>query len=668
MGTTKQTSTVPASAVAGRPCGETVSEPCKITDILASIGEVPYEWDVGSDALTWGANAPQVLEVSAAAIATGCAFDRFMCAGNTQSRRDAVMRSGQTDAGAGVSYQVQYTIRAAGEGTPLWIEDTGRWFAGADGRPARAHGMVRVINERRAREEQLSYLSRFDELTGEMNRRQLTEVLASTLQDAIRSRTSFAMLVVSIDDLARINEAYGFAVGDQVIAAVVVRLRVGMRGSDSLGRLSGNKFGLILRECGPDDLAVAAERLLAAVRDEVIHTGTGSVAVTASIGGIVAPRDAETVHELLSRVHEALNAGKLRRRGSLEVFRPNAARETMRRENMRASDAIIAALNERRIIPAFEPVADAVSRRPAFYECLMRIGRPDGTLIGAHDVMPIAERLGLVRLIDYRMLELVIAELDEVPELRLSVNVSPASTIDGTWWDALAALLAGEPGLAPRVTVEITETAAIQHLDDTRAFVARVKDLGLPRRHRRFRRRLYFVPQHAPARGRSRQDRRRLCEKPATVARRPGVRAHADRPRPATRPEDRGGMGAGRSLRRPPDGMGLQLSPGRADRLGDHRTSLGRNGDWRPRGLDCAGDVKTISEIAGADYAFRNPVNPTPSSRPPSIRRPSIRCFLKIRKLGSFGCSQRQSGKGRAISWRKILPLRTACRKLANRR
>jgi EAL domain-containing protein (putative c-di-GMP-specific phosphodiesterase class I) len=108
----------------------------------------------------------------------------------------------------------------------------------------------------------------------------------------------------------------------------------------------------------------------------------------------------------------------------------------------------------------------------------MRIGRPDGTLIGARDVMPIAERLGLVRLIDHRMLELVIAELDEVPELRLSVNVSPASTIDGSWWNALTASLASKPGLAPRVTVEITETAAIQHLDDICAFVARVKDLG----------------------------------------------------------------------------------------------------------------------------------------------------------------------------------------------
>jgi diguanylate cyclase (GGDEF)-like protein len=495
VGTTEQMSIAPAHTVppahATPPAqivpmpvrpesnGNAAPEPCKVTDILASIGEVPYEWNIASDALTWGANAWHVLKITdAAAIATNSAFAGLMCTGNIQSRRDAVLRSEQRDAGAGVPYQVQYSIHAAGETTPMWVEDTGRWFAGPDGQPVRAHGMVRVINERRAREERLSYLSRFDDLTGEMNRRQFTDVLADTLQDAIRFRTSFTMLVVSIDDLARINEAYGFAVGDDVISAVVLRLRASMRGTDGLGRLSGNKFGLILRECGADDLVLAAERLLLAVRDEVIHTRTGPVAVTASIGGIVAPRHAHTVHELLSRVHEALNAGKLRRRGTLEVFRPNVEREAMRRENMRASDAIIGALNERRIIPAFEPVVEAVSRRPAFHECLMRIGRPDGTLIAATDIMPIAERLGLVRLIDHRMLEIVIAELDEVPGLRLSVNVSPASTIDGTWWNALAASLAGKPGLAPRVTIELTESAAIQNLDETRAFVARVKDIG----------------------------------------------------------------------------------------------------------------------------------------------------------------------------------------------
>ena len=399
----------------------------------------------------------------------------FLCDGDAQSRRrDVVLRSDERDGGEGVLYRIRHSVPADGETKPVCIEDVGRWFAGPDGRPVRAHGVMRVIDERLVGEN----APRPDDLTGRMNRPAVHAVLDDVLHDANRLRTSFAMLVVSIDDLARINEAYGFAVGDEVISAVVQRLRANLRGGDHLGRLAGNKFGLILRNCAPHELRLAGERLLVAVRDQVILTRTGPVAVTVSMGGIMAPRHAETVHELLTRAHEALSAGKLRRRGSLEVFRPNAEREAMRRENMRASDAIVGALNERRIVPAFEPVVDALSRRVAFHEGLMRIGRPDGTVIAASDVMPIAERLGLVRLIDHRMLELVIAELVAAPELRLSVNVSPASIIDGTWWNALAAALAAHPGLAPRLIIELTESAAIQNLDETRSFVARARDAG----------------------------------------------------------------------------------------------------------------------------------------------------------------------------------------------
>jgi diguanylate cyclase (GGDEF)-like protein len=447
----------------------------RIADILASIGEVPYEWDIRNNFLAIGRDRGPVRENAgrAAAPPTPAARGLF-CDSHALSRRDVVLRSGERDGGDGVPYRIRHSVPADGATKPVFIEDVGRWFAGSDGKPARAHGIMRVVDERHAGDNS----RRLDDLTGEMKRRAFIDLLADTLHDANRLRTSFAMLVVSVDDLARINEAYGFAVGDEVISAVAQRLRANLRGGDHLGRLAGNKFALILRNCAPHDLRLAGERLLVAVRDEVILTGTGPVAATVSMGGIMAPRHAATVHELITRAHEALSAGKLRRRGSLEIFRPNAEREAMRRENMRASDAIVSALNERRIIPAFEPVVEAGSRRGAFHEGLMRIGRPDGTNIAASDVMPIAERLGLVRLIDHRMLELVIAELVAAPELELSVNVSPASIIDGTWWNALAAALASHPGLAPRLIIELTESAAIQNLDETRSFVARARDAG----------------------------------------------------------------------------------------------------------------------------------------------------------------------------------------------
>ena len=191
-------------------------------------------------------------------------------------------------------------------------------------------------------------------------------MLEDTLEEALRFRSSCGFLLVAIDNLARINESYGFDIADQVIGAVAKRLRSRMRGKDTLGRFSGNKFGLVLRDCTPDDMAIAAERLLAGIRDEMVPTSAGPIAVTVTIGGVTAPRHARSVAEVLARAQESLDAAKARRRGSFQAYRPNIEREALRRENIRATDEIVAALNERRIFLAYETVVGArIAGRPS---------------------------------------------------------------------------------------------------------------------------------------------------------------------------------------------------------------------------------------------------------------------------------------------------------------
>jgi diguanylate cyclase (GGDEF)-like protein len=461
-----------------RRLGADAAQHLDLAAIFNAAGEVPYEWRLDSDALLWGGNAVEVLKARGPeALATGRAFAQLLHPENEQTRFDVVARKGQRDQGHGVRYQAHYSVRAA-DGSPLWVEDTGCWFAGPDGAPFRALGVVRIINERHQREQELDYLSKFDALTGEINRGQLIKMLETTLEEAVRFRGSCGFLLVAIDELARINDAYGFDVADQVIAATAKRLRVRMRGGDCLGRYSGNKFGIILKNCTPEDLKNAADRLVAGAREEVVPTSSGPVAVTVTIGGLTAPRYARSVSEILARVQETLDSVKGRRRSAFLAYRPNLERDAVRRENVRAADEIVAALNERRILLTYEPVVDANTREPAFYECLMRVQRPDGSLAAAQEVIPIAERLGLVRLLDHRVAELVVKELIAAPGLRASLNVSPASTTDSEWWTDLAAMLRSHAGVAERLIVEITETAAIHEIDDTRSLVARVKDLG----------------------------------------------------------------------------------------------------------------------------------------------------------------------------------------------
>jgi diguanylate cyclase (GGDEF)-like protein len=447
-------------------------------EILRSVGEAAYEWRLDTDVLTWSDNTGDVLGITdAGQIASGRAYAARVKAAEGQSRFDAVTQAGRRDDGAGIAYQVQYAFKRDHTAGEVWLEDTGRWFASPDGKPMRAHGVVRAIDERHERERKLIALANFDPLTGELNRAQFTEVLRATLDEALRFRSSCGVMLIAIDHLARLNEAYGFDVAENVIAEVAKRIRAHLRGKDHLGRFSGNKFGVILTSCTTDELAVAANRLLSAVRDEPIATAAGPVAATVTIGGVAVPRHARSMPDIFTRTLDALHAARARRRGSFVAYRPNVERDNRRRESVRATDEIISALNERRIALAFEPVAEAASRKLAFYECLMRIHRADG-IAHANEIVPVAERIGLIRMLDYRVLELVVSELSATLALQASVNVSAASTVDPAWCVGLSALLRANKSAAERLIIEITETAAIQNVDDARGFVTRVKDFG----------------------------------------------------------------------------------------------------------------------------------------------------------------------------------------------
>jgi len=446
--------------------------------ILASLGQAAFIWDLTSDTISWSDHVEEVFpDIPPAQLATGAELSKLI-EPERSIRSDALTHSPPIHGEEGVPYRIEYGVRTSVSAAVLWIEETGCWFAGPDGRPARAQGVVRINNERHAREEQLLRLSRHDPLTGEFNRTHLIAALAEAIEEAQRYRSTSAFLLIAIDHLARINDAFGFDVAEGVISEIAKRIRARLRGGDVLGRFSGNKFGLILKNCTVEDMTIAADRFLAAVRDEVVPTKSGPVAVTVSIGAVSLPRHARDADEAINRAHESLDSVKRRRAGSFAAWRPNAARDAQRRVNIRVTDQIVTALNERRLVLAFEPVMAARARETAFYECLIRMEQDDGRVLLAPDIVPVAERLGLIRLVDHRVLELVVAELAGSPDVTLSLNISPDTTMDPDWWSSIESIMSAQPGVAERLIVEITETVAIQDIDDVRGFVARLKNFG----------------------------------------------------------------------------------------------------------------------------------------------------------------------------------------------
>lgn len=448
-------------------------------EILARLGQAAFVWDIGSDTMTWTDQVGCVFaDIPAAILARGADLASLI-EPQRDIRSEALHRAlSQTPPAFRGTYRIEYGVRASTTAAVLWIEESGYCEAGADGKPARVEGIMRIDNERHARDQQLLTLSQRDPVTGELNRAHLMGSLAEAIEEAARFRTSFAFMLIGIDHLARINDSFGFDVADEVIAAIAQRIRTRLRGGDVMGRFSGNKFGLILKNCTVEDANTAAERFLQGIRDDVIPTRSGPVSVTATIGAVSVPRYARDVNEAVNRAQETLDGAKRRRRGSFAMWRPNVERDAQRRVNIRVTDEIVTALNERRIVMAFEPVVNAGTRDPAFYEALVRMRQNDGELLLAPDIVPVAEKLGLIRLVDHRVLELVVAELAAAPNVQLSLNISPDTTMDPDWWTSIESMMRANPGVAERLIVEITETVAIQDLDDVRGFVTRLKNLG----------------------------------------------------------------------------------------------------------------------------------------------------------------------------------------------
>jgi len=450
----------------------------QVSTILASLGQAAFVWDIATDAIAWSDDLAEVFpDIPAASLQSGAEFAKLI-EPDRAVRSNALSQSPPLRQGEGARYRIEYGMRTSTSNPVRWIEEAGAWFAGADGRPARVQGIVRVNNESHARDEQLLKLSRHDPLTGELNRTHLVAALAEAVEEAVRFRASCVFMLIGIDHLARINDAFGFDVADAVISEVARRIRSRMRGGDVLGRFSGNKFGLILKNCSVEDMNAAAERFLAGIRDDVVPTQSGPVLVTVSIGAVSLPRYARSADEAINRAHETLDMAKRRRAGSFSLWRPNVERDAQRRVNIRVTDKIVTALNERRIVMAFEPVVQALSREVAFYECLVRMEQHDGQVLLTPDIVPVAEKLGLIRLVDHRVLELAVGELTEQPGVQLSLNISPDTTMDPDWWASIESLLRAHPGVAERLIVEITETVAIRDIDDVRGFVTRLKNFG----------------------------------------------------------------------------------------------------------------------------------------------------------------------------------------------
>jgi diguanylate cyclase (GGDEF)-like protein len=469
--------------VEGHRPGEGIRPPEQgdIARALRAAKQASYHWSIASDRISWSSNAAEVLGVrDSDLIGTGRGYASLLDGDNFMTRFQAVMQSQAIDEGDGVAFHLEYKLRPHGRSNPAtqWLEDTGRWMAGPDGRPQDVFGVVRNINARYERDHRLRHLDHCDTLTGMMTRARTMEALTQAISAAQREGRGSAFFLAAIANLAVTNDAYGFDVGDEVIVGVGRRLKETVRSGDAIGRFSGTKFALILSDCEESDLESAAERFLKAVRDRVIETERGPVWAMLSIGGLFLPKQATSATMAIARAEEALAEARRSRCEGFSAYSLSAEKVSVRSLNAQCASDIVSALENDRFTLAFQPIVEARSGRVEMHEALLRMRLPDGRNVTAAHLVPIAEKLGLIKLIDRRVMALAVKTLRRHGAAQLTLNVSALTAMDREWAKRLIDVLAPNRDCLSRLTIEIAETAAFSDLDAVVHFVAELRRLG----------------------------------------------------------------------------------------------------------------------------------------------------------------------------------------------
>jgi diguanylate cyclase (GGDEF)-like protein len=345
--------------------------------------------------------------------------------------------------------------------------------AGPDARAPEAESTALIDGRGRA-DDRVNY----DELTGHFNRTRLCEAVERAIVAGARRPGPSAFLALGIDNMTGINERIGRVAADTVLVEIGRRLDECLRESDLIGRLGGDRFGILLPHCPDEYVPVAAEKILNMIRSTPVATERGAIAATVSIGAASFSNHGLTAYEVITRAETALADAKQSGRDCHVHDRSSEDRRERERRGAAIGDTVQAALKHDRIEFAFQPVVSAETEEVDYYECLLRLRDVQGDVVAIGEFIQEVERFGYIRLIDRHILDKAVAVAASHPHVTLGFNISALTTVDRTWLRSLIARLRAEPELARRLVIEITETAALYDIEESARFVTALRRAG----------------------------------------------------------------------------------------------------------------------------------------------------------------------------------------------
>ena len=337
----------------------------------------------------------------------------------------------------------------------------------------------RDVTAQRDLERRLSRRAFHDDLTGLVNRSLFIELMDQALSMANAADEPVVVLFVDLDDFKAVNDALGHSVGDELLCHIAECIRRTTQLGDTTARLGGDEFAILLGDDGGVSRAInVGEALLDALRDPVTLAGY-ELSVLASVGVAVSSRGTTTTSMLRDAdiaMYEAKRSGK----GQIKIFDPAMRLGAAQHLEFRTDLARAIERNELRVV--FQPQIDMATGQFSGAEALVRWHHPERGDVPPSDFIPVAERAGLILSIGSWVLDESICQATRWQETgphEVSVNVSALQLRVPSFVDDVRAALL-KHGLAPeRLTLEITETALVDEIEEASHVLAELRGSGI---------------------------------------------------------------------------------------------------------------------------------------------------------------------------------------------
>ena len=383
---------------------------------------------------------------------------------------------GETVSSPDVHYYVPTTGRQG------WVSAVYRPYVDASEQIVGVVALIRDITERKEAEQQIEYQAYHDALTGLANRNLFQEHLSLALALAQRRDKRVAVLFLDLDHFKVVNDSLGHSIGDALLQEVGQRLRSAVRDGDTVARVGGDEFTIVLQELmRPQDAAVVAQNVLRRIAEPMEISGH-RLFVTASIGITLFPDDGEDAETLLKNADSAMYRAKADGRNTYQMSTRELSRAT--HERMTVENGLHLALEAGEFALLYQPQIDVETMTVVGMEALLRWKHPERGVILPEEFISVAEERGLILPIGDWVLRQACLDVRRfhdrgLTHFRVAVNLSARQFRDPALGATVASALR-DSGIRPEtLELEITESVAMENVQLTMTALEEFRAAGV---------------------------------------------------------------------------------------------------------------------------------------------------------------------------------------------